>query len=173
MLSRITIPLLASLTVIALAGAFMAEPSAQSGDPASQVATAGTKAVVKLEKPMGGTRSIGPTASDGGQTVLTLDLTLVKGDPNVPVALEITSICTDSSCTGAQPQQDVTLGQISLFPALRAGENRKVELQLNSEEAAKLTPQVSVELKPLVEGRGVGENAVKVNSAAIEQKNSQ
>src|SRR5262245_23413490 len=135
MISRRGLPLpavLALLAALILAGVTVIRTSAQSGGAEPQVATRQAKAVVPLERPAG-TRSLTATDSAGAQTVLTLDLTLVTADPNVPVALEISAPCA-APCSGAQPQADVTLGQISLFPALRAGESRKVELQLDLTE---------------------------------------
>jgi hypothetical protein len=172
MVSQGRLSLLAALiagAALALAGGNMIETSAQSGSAEPQVASAGTKAVVTLDRAPGETPTLSASESNASQHVLTLEVTLVKDDPNAPVALEITSPCADS-CPDAQTQPTVTLGQISLFPALRAGEKRRVELQLDADEASALSGRLGVELKPVVDGRGVGGNAIAVNSATIERR---
>jgi len=138
--------------------------SAQGAEP---VATADKTVLVPVEK----AHAAANAKADGKpeNDVLVIDVTQLEADNDRPFAIEIAAGCGKEPCDVAGAPAKVSIGQFSIFPSLKTGENRLLKVPLTRETAAELTDHIEVELSPVIQGRSVGANRIRINSAHIEK----
>ena len=136
-------------------------------DRPSTIATAKKTAMVPLET---GQPDQSPVESENGTPIenfLIIDVTLLSEDRMHPYALDITSVCA-KDCFAVDASNRLHIGLITLFPSLKVGESRSLKILVTKETRAKLSDRLEVALKPIITGRTVGENIVRVNLAKLE-----
>lgn len=128
----------------------------------STIATAHKEAIVVID------RETTAEKTDLTLDYLVIDLTLVAEDPSKPYALDITVECNDkcpSDKTAKKAADTYHIGRFNINPTLKVGESRTLTIPVAKGTIPSTLSRLRIELESIIEGRGVGSHAVKINSA--------